>query len=121
MTTAPRIDLVTQLLRFALDPAASEGEATNAAAKMVTVARRERVQFEHLQTALVPAPKREKPERPAACSVTLNFGKYTGATLAEVAQNDIEYLRWIIENVSRKPEIVEAAEVVLDYFTGGGR
>jgi hypothetical protein len=46
-----RVDLVVNLLRRCLDPVASEGEASNAANKLVIVARREQVDFAALAAA----------------------------------------------------------------------
>lgn len=105
--------LVEKLLRRALDPAASEGEATNSAQKMVVVARRENVTYDAMITTLAP-PAREVPvehEDPPYYGVTLKFGKYSGMRLRDVADEDIDYLVWMIRNCSRLSAGLRAAVV----------
>jgi hypothetical protein len=123
-TTEPRFDLVLKLLRFALDPSAREGEAQNAACRMVDVARREGVNYPGLEqflgenfTPALPGPDFE-PEPPAAINVRMTFGKYDGKTLGWIAENDLPYLEWLVENIASKPGLTRAAETVIDWYGG---
>jgi hypothetical protein len=119
-----RLDLVTKLLRFALDPSAREGEAENAACRMVRVARRENVGFEHLQKALAPArlppPPPVKDEPPPVCELAMWCGKYEGWTLGELARHDAKYLKWVASEFNDE-DVRDAAAEVLSWFFGRGR
>lgn len=45
----------------------------------------------------------KKPELPALNDYELNFGKYKGEKLVEVAQKDIGYIAWLKENYGKEP------------------
>ena len=44
---------------------------------------------------------------------SVNFGKYSGSTLEDIAKIDREYLQWLRETVSDKPDLVWNIERVL--------
>ncbi|HEY8666436.1 MAG TPA: hypothetical protein VIL86_07215 [Tepidisphaeraceae bacterium] len=116
----PRFDLLEKLSRRALDPAAHEGEATNAAQKFVTIARRERIDFEGLAAAIAPISRQlppAPPTPPAACEIVMRFGKYGGMTLSDIAREDLRYIRWMAEEI-KDEDLADAATDVLEYFTG---
>jgi hypothetical protein len=121
-------DVVAKLLRVALDPSASEGEAKNAANRMVERARRDGVRYEDLSRHYGGDPAellrlREELENAnrridnllAARTVdpglpkqkyprgTMPFGKYAGTPFGEVARRDPEYLEWVLANCDLKP------------------
>jgi curved DNA-binding protein CbpA len=60
-------------------------------------------------TVITPEPPRGRPSRPGeAISGTLDFGRYRGWTLAQLAQQDPDYLRWLSRHSSGlryRPEI----------------
>lgn len=45
----------------------------------------------------------KKPELPSLDEYELNFGKYKGEKLVEVAQRDIGYIAWLKENYGKEP------------------
>jgi hypothetical protein len=111
-----RVDLVLKLLAFALDPAGQIGEAENAAARMVGIARREGITLPTIVSALSTVRYIEPDDEPPACQIIIDFGKHAGLTLGEVAQIEPSYVNWLIENVTGKRELVSAAKVVAEYY-----
>ena len=49
----------------------------------------------------------------AAKTITLNFGKYNGKTLAEIYESDRGYMEWLADN-SQKEAVKEAARLLLE-------
>lgn len=47
-----------------------------------------------------------------ACAVPLEFGKFHGHTLGEVAAFEPSYIDWIVRTIARDPALVAAARVV---------
>ena len=104
-----------------MDFAAHEGEALSAAEKFIALIRRDRVSFPdfvgHLAQhylAIIPA---APAAAPPSVNVRVNFGKYRGMTLGEIAEEDIGYVAWLATNHSQ-PWIRDAAEIVLDFYGG---
>jgi len=63
----------------------------------------------------------ELPSLAVALNSTLQFGKFAGLTLGEVAEIEPTYLDWIVRTIDRDPEIGLAARVVLRHLTAGRR
>lgn len=113
-----RIDLAVKLLKFALDPACEIGEAQNASAKFVVVARRENVSFDALASSIgrqLPPPKTSGPLCPDECEIAMPFGKHQGKTLGELAKADPAYLVWMSKTMNDE-FLREAAEVVVAWM-----
>ncbi|MGZ6273127.1 MAG: DnaJ domain-containing protein [Candidatus Limnocylindrales bacterium] len=51
-----------------------------------------------------------------AMETRLNFGKFAGLTLGDVASQEPSYVAWIVRTIDRDPEITLAARVVLRYL-----
>ena len=117
----PRIDLLQKLMARALDPAAGDGEAENAAEKFVRIARIDGLRLDDLPSifppALLPPPTPAKDDRPAACDVIMPFGQYRGVSLIDIGQDDLEYLIWLASREMRNATVRRAAKAVLDYLT----
>lgn len=117
---SPRLDLIHKLLARALDPSALDGEAETSAVKMVTVARREHITLPRFEEWVasrhkaLPAPTRHEP---AACSITMPFGKFRGRSMGWLAQYQPSYLRWCSEELDDE-FLRDAAETVRDFFSG---
>lgn len=105
------------LLRRALCPAASDGEAENSAVHFVRACRRERIGFDSLGSVFRALPALEQ-RQPDACEVVLPWGKHQGRTLKWVAVNAPSYLRWLSEAVE-DDFIREAAAVLREHFKRG--
>jgi broad specificity phosphatase PhoE len=124
-TTAGRADLVVKLLAYALNDGAGEGEAQNAAARMVSIARRERVTFDRLSEHIAAGVKRlppappKTPPAPDALFMEMPFGKYSGMSLRDIFRKDVRYLRWMAANME-DDFYRDAARDVLDWLTKGG-
>jgi hypothetical protein len=120
--TAARVDLVVNLLRRSLDPAAHIGEATNAAQKFAQIARREKVTFDTLADAIIPPshriPPAPKPEPPIECSMAMPFGKHCGEMLGDIGVDDPGYLAWMVRSLNDET-LADAARIVLEYLRGG--
>jgi len=111
---------LAKLIARALDPAALSGEAENSGTMAIREARRNGLDVSGFAKAIGGAiqihHRAARNVEPPACEVVVRFGKYNGVTLGRIARNDPNYLIWIVENVTRRPEIVTAAEVVAEYF-----
>jgi hypothetical protein len=55
----------------------------------------------------------------AALATRLEFGKFEGLTLAEVAVIEPSYIEWIVRTIDRDPTIGMAARVVLRHLGYG--
>ena len=58
----------------------------------------------------------ELPMLSTALETRLNFGKFAGLTLADVASIEPSYVAWIVHTIDRNPELLLAARVVLRYL-----
>jgi hypothetical protein len=68
---------------------------------------------------------RPLPDLATALATRIAFGKFHGRTLAEIARLEPSYLVWVERTITRDPDLVAAARVVLDErerapATGGG-
>ena len=89
--------------------------------KFLAVARRERLTFVDVGRVFAPAlPGPEDEGEPAAVELIMPFGKHRGRTLGDIARTRLSYLRWMAENLEDE-DLRDAAEAVLEHFTGGGR
>ncbi len=66
-----------------------------------------------------PTMQADLPSLAEAMETRLEFGKFAGRTLGEVAAVEPSYLDWIVRTIDRDPEISLAARVVL-RFVGAG-
>ncbi|MDR3544674.1 MAG: DnaJ domain-containing protein [Candidatus Limnocylindrales bacterium] len=70
------------------------------------------------------AVRRPLPDLDAALATQISFGKFHGRTLAEIARLEPSYLVWVERTITRDPDLVAAARVVLDEgerrAAGGG-
>jgi hypothetical protein len=57
---------------------------------------------------------RRLPDLATALAMEIAFGKFHGRTLAEIAVIEPAYLAWIERTITRDPDLVAAARVVLD-------
>jgi len=64
------------------------------------------------------APRRPLPELPAALATRIVFGKFHGRTLGEIVAQEPTYLEWVERTITRDPDLVAAARVVLDHRAG---
>ncbi len=64
------------------------------------------------------APRRPLPELPAALATRIVFGKFHGRTLGEIVALEPTYLEWVERTITRDPDLVAAARVVLDHRAG---
>jgi hypothetical protein len=60
------------------------------------------------------AVRRPLPDLDAALAMRIAFGKFHGRTLAEIAGLEPSYLVWVERTITRDPDLVAAARVVLD-------
>jgi hypothetical protein len=65
-----------------------------------------------------PSMELDMPTVAEAMATQLNFGKFAGLTLGEVALNEPTYLDWIVRTIDREPEVSLAARVVLRFLYG---
>jgi hypothetical protein len=68
-----------------------------------------------------PSMELDLPTVAEAMATQLNFGKFAGLTLGEVALNEPTYLDWIVRTIDREPEVCLAARVVLRFLYGPAR
>jgi hypothetical protein len=57
---------------------------------------------------------RRLPDLATALAMQIAFGKFHGRTLAEIAALEPAYLAWVERTITRDPDLVAAARVVLD-------
>ena len=68
-----------------------------------------------------PRPAREPPSLDDALDLELDFGKFHGHTLGEVAAFEPSYVDWLAGTVTRDPALTLAARVICRRsWTGGG-
>ncbi|MGC8541526.1 MAG: hypothetical protein ACP5QA_13055 [Phycisphaerae bacterium] len=93
------IKLVNKLITYALDPAATEAEAINAATKAVRVARKEGVKPSALFAMPPHKPRRKRVNLhgPSRWDLIFPSGKYQGKTIRYVIARDRVYCHWRIE------------------------
>ena len=60
------------------------------------------------------AARRPLPDLDAALATRIVFGKFHGRTLGEIAALEPTYLQWVERTITRDPDLVAAARVVLD-------
>ena len=60
------------------------------------------------------AARRPLPDLDAALATRIVFGKFHGHTLGEIAALEPTYLAWVERTITRDPDLVAAARVVLD-------
>jgi hypothetical protein len=65
-----------------------------------------------------PSMELDMPTVAEAMATQLNFGKFAGLTLGEVALTEPTYLDWIVRTIDREPEVSLAARVVLRFLYG---
>jgi hypothetical protein len=58
--------------------------------------------------------RRPPPDLEAALATQIVFGKFHGRTLGEIAALERTYLEWVERTITRDPDLVAAARVVLD-------
>lgn len=118
-------NLIPKLLRLAFDPSAAEGEAVNALTMAVRQARRDGLVFGDVVAMISPdrqlPPPAARATEPASLRVRMPFGKHKGLTLGEIAERDLPYLRWAINNIDRRPDLTEAMRAVQRWYSGDGR
>jgi curved DNA-binding protein CbpA len=66
-----------------------------------------------------PTLQADLPSAAEAMETRLEFGKFAGRTLGEVAAVEPSYLEWIVRTIDRDPEVSLAARVVLRYVGSG--
>ena len=66
-----------------------------------------------------PTLEADLPTLDEALDTRLEFGKFAGLTLGEVASIEPSYVDWIVRTIDRDPTIGLAARVVLRYLGGG--
>jgi len=66
-----------------------------------------------------PSMEADLPTLNAALATRLEFGKFEGLTLAEVAVIEPSYIEWIVRTIDRDPTIGMAARVVLRHLGYG--
>lgn len=64
------------------------------------------------------ASRRPLPEIGAALATRIVFGKFHGRTLGEIVAQEPTYLQWVERTITRDPDLVAAARVVLDHRAG---
>jgi curved DNA-binding protein CbpA len=62
----------------------------------------------------------ELPTLSNALAAELNFGKFAGLTLADVAALEPSYIEWMVRTIARDPDITLAARVVLRHLLTSG-
>ncbi|MEO5941497.1 MAG: hypothetical protein ABIZ72_10785, partial [Candidatus Limnocylindrales bacterium] len=55
-----------------------------------------------------------------ALALVVEFGKFHGHTLGEIAAFEPSYIDWLATTITRDPELVAAARVVRDDLDGKG-
>jgi hypothetical protein len=64
------------------------------------------------------ARRRRLPGLAKARATTVNFGKYHGCTLEEIAAREPSYVSWLARFVTRDPDLLDAARVVAGALGG---
>jgi hypothetical protein len=96
-------DRIAKLIARALDPAAIEGEAINAATHALREARRRQLDVAGFAAALGIERRieyREVQREDDPRDFVIRFGKYKGSTIGEVWHIDPKYVRWAAENLT---------------------
>lgn len=60
------------------------------------------------------APRRPGPSRVDGPSLTVDFGRYSGWTIAEIARHDPDYLRWLTRHSAGQPYRAEIGRRLAD-------
>ncbi len=60
--------------------------------------------------------RRPLPTLDAARDRTIEFGKFHGRTLGEIAATEPSYVRWLARAITRDPDLLDAARVVAASF-----
>lgn len=102
-----------KLLRLALNPGATEGEAVAAFLKF----KRAVIRTGSADVWLSPAAQERVP--PFA-RVVVPFGQYRGQTLAQVLEKDFEYLGWLA-GIAREPLRTRVRQTLRWVERGGSR
>jgi hypothetical protein len=94
-----------KILRLALDTAATDGEAESAACALVRNWRKAGVTAEDIIGVRLP---------PRLPPKAMPFGQYRGLSIATIADDDPEYLRWVLSTCTRlRPGLRRAIEAAL--------
>lgn len=97
-------DRIVKLMRLAVDAAASDGEASSAWTKVLSLIRKEKLTYAKLMEAITPpsraaywqSPQRRGPDYGWAGEMIMPFGKHKGKRLRTIVEEDIGYLRWCL-------------------------
>jgi hypothetical protein len=124
-------DRETKLLRLALDPAASDGEAASAACRWIESLRRSRVTADEILKGLDNIVEPELVVREVVKEVRVEvpskkefwesrvmpFGKWSNYTLREIADRAPGYLVWLRDKAKvRDALLMEAVDGALDWL-----
>lgn len=103
---------VLKLFALALDQAAADGESENAAGAAVRLMRSVGAKINDLGIAPTAAPP---PPLPWWSMVKINFGKYKGETLEDLAVEHFDYLIWVQENTTPREPFARALRECLAH------
>ena len=118
-----------KLLRVTLDPAAGDGEATNAATVFARTARKAGVTFDVLTLAvakLLPSPRptaqphqpKERP-KPQAWWTEMPCGRHRGECLGDIYSYDPSYVKWVATGFDDDDDLRDDAAAVIRFARAG--
>ena len=103
---------IQKMARLAFDPAAAEGEAGNAAAMLVQIARKHGLNFDGFKNLLgitSNAPRLKSRFPPDV----MPFGKYEGVSFDEIFEINPSYLDWFLNNIKGHVKVKEQISAFL--------
>lgn len=114
----PAVAKAMKLLARVMDPACPEAEAETSAVFFARQCRSKAILLPDIikSLAIVPDIGSYRDTRPAACNVEFTFGKYGGWAVGDVAMRDPDYLVWAIENLTKKPELINAMKIAAAHY-----
>lgn len=92
---------IEKLLRLALDPAATAGEAYNCLSAVRTLTGGFDGLVKEFRLLSTAEPRRPQPRHSynPAEDTTMPFGKFEGETIMDIARENPGYLRWCLKNI----------------------
>ena len=119
-TTDPRtLRLLEKLIWTALDQGGNDNEKNVAAQKAFALCRGKGIDAKAFFALFggTFSYKAEGPQVPMACKVRMPFGKFKGRTLGAVAEAQLSYLDWLLDNCDLRTSLEDAIRKTREHYT----
>lgn len=112
-------DKLEKLIWMALDQGGNENQMDQAAAAMFRLLRKQKVDAKSFFALFGGTFSNAPPPSPPGLRVKMPFGKFKGRTLGQIAELQIDYLEWCLENIKRMSTALRVAMIqTLEHYQG---